>query len=76
MPGATRSSRAIRRALDDDGPILEQLLRLLAQDPAELRHLRAVINEFADDESILPPDFKQLWSAIEPLIPTAEEVSA
>lgn len=67
--GRTRN----RRLLDEEGPILEQLLRLLAQDPGELRHLKAVIDEFSDDASILPPDFRKLWNAIEPIIPAAEE---
>lgn len=76
-PGSRWRPRTSRRVLNEEGPILEQLLRLLAQDPAELRHLRAVISEFADDDTILPQDFKQLWSAIEPLIPTDhQEVTA
>jgi len=76
--GASSRSRRrdYRRLLVDDGPILEQLLRLLAQHPTELRHLRAVIDEFADDQSILPPDFHQLWTAIEPLIPVDDEAPA
>lgn len=52
-----------------DGPILEQLLRLLARDPSQLRHLDAVIREFSDIDDILPDDFEPLWRAIAPLIP-------
>jgi hypothetical protein len=68
-----RSSRGV---LNEDGPILEQLLRLLAHAPSELRHLKAVIDEFSDDEDILPADFRELWSAIEPLIPANDGVLA
>lgn len=76
-PGV-RSRRRTFRGLPvaGDAPILEPLLRLLAQDPRELRHLQAVIAEFADDAAILPEDFQAIWKAISPLIPQADAEEA
>lgn len=53
----------------EEGPILEQLLRLLAARPGDLRQLDAVIKEFAGDEELFPEGFAELWAAISPLIP-------
>jgi len=66
VPQRRKTNRG--RALED-GPILEQLLRLLASEPSELRHVDAVISDLTDDASILPAGFAELWNAIAPLIP-------
>ena len=54
---------AQRLAAVRERPDLEQLLRLLAVRPGELRHLDAVIKDFREDASILPDGFAELWSA-------------
>ena len=71
--GVPQRGRTKRGRMLEDGPILEQLLRLLASQPSELRHVDAVISDFADDGSILPDGFAELWSAIAPLIPKEQE---
>jgi hypothetical protein len=64
-----RRRRGAALAIDDDVAILEQLLRLLAREPGELRHLKAVVREFADEDAMLPHAFRTIWKALEPLIP-------
>ena len=64
-----RRSRAV---IAVEGPILEQLLRLLASRPSDLRQLDAVIKDFGDDEELFLDGFVNLWKAIAPLIPGEE----
>lgn len=66
IPSPRRRSRS---RVFEEGPILEQLLRLLAASPGDLRQLDAVIKEFAEDRNLLPDGFGELWEAISPLIP-------
>lgn len=67
--GVPKGRKSSKGAVLEDGPILEQLLRLLSVRPSELRFLDDAIAEFADESDILPEGFAELWDAVAPLIP-------
>ena len=69
---AKAQPRRSRSVMSGEGPILEQLLRLLASRPSDLRQLDAVIKDFGDDEELFLDGFANLWNAIAPLIPGEE----
>jgi hypothetical protein len=72
---SARHSRAGAGRRFQDGPILEQVLRLLAREPDELRQLDAIIRDFGDDPEIFPNGFLPMWTAIQPLIPPTPDTS-
>lgn len=72
VDGIPHQRRSSRRQVLAEGPILEQLLRLLAVRPSELRFLDEAIADFADEADVLPDGFRELWSAISPLIPEVQ----
>lgn len=57
--------------------LLESMLRTLRQDPERLQGLRTLLDrDVADsaDGAIIPDEFRELWTAIEPHLPVKERV--
>lgn len=56
--------------------LLEQLLKALHQEPERLRGLRSLLKRANGDhhsgESVVPEDFRELWSVVEPYLPAEE----
>lgn len=51
--------------------LLEQLLETLHREPERLRGLKSLLARVPDDgeQGVVPADFRQLWSVVEPLLP-------
>lgn len=56
--------------------LLEQLLRALHQEPERLRGLKSLLERTvegqADTEEVVPEEFRELWKAIEPHLPSGD----